>query len=203
MNDIKQIRFVATNFYNLQGLRAVPLGVCLLLLSFWANGLQGPARDFLVPVSVLIVSLVFLFAIDRYYLQNFGRVQRTPESRHLESLFSIVGGILALGALWLDISFELPVNLLGLVFAVGLLADYIRLTWLVKGHYLLYYPLGGKPDGRIEHFTVSWRFKLVGSIWSKKPAAWCFGGNWYLYDFRRYLGTCFLGAHSAIANGEK
>jgi len=25
---------------------------------------------------------------------------------------------------------------------VGLLADYIRITWLVKGRFLLYYPLG-------------------------------------------------------------
>jgi hypothetical protein len=35
----------------------------------------------------------------------------------------------------------LPVSLLGLVFAAGLLADYIRITWLVKGRFLLYYPL--------------------------------------------------------------
>jgi hypothetical protein len=54
-----------------------------------------------------------------------------------------VGGILALCAFWLDVSFKLPVSLLGLVFAAGLLADYIRITWLVKGQYLLYYPLGG------------------------------------------------------------
>ncbi len=36
----------------------------------------------------------------------------------------------------------LPVSALGLVFAAGLLADYIRITWLVKGRFLLYYPLG-------------------------------------------------------------
>lgn len=142
MNNIKQIRFIATNFYNLQGLRIVPLGFCLLLAILWANGLQGPARDFLIPVSGLIGSLILIFAIDRYYLHAFGRVQRTPESRRLEWLISVVGGILALGAFWLDISFKLPVSMLGLVFATGLLADYIRITWLVKGHYLLYYPLG-------------------------------------------------------------
>jgi hypothetical protein len=33
-------------------------------------------------------------------------------------------------------------SLLGLVFAAGLLADYIRITWLVKGRLLLYYPIG-------------------------------------------------------------
>jgi len=41
MNTVKQVRFIATNFYNLQGLRAVPLGSCLVLVCFWANTLHG------------------------------------------------------------------------------------------------------------------------------------------------------------------
>jgi hypothetical protein len=142
MVDIKQIRFVATNYYNLQGLRAVPLGLCLLLVSLWANALQYPARDFLVPVASMVVSAILLFAIDRYYLRAFGRVRRTPESLRLEWMIGVVGGILALGAFWLDTTARLPVSLLGAVFAAGLLADYIRMTWLVKGRSLLYYPLG-------------------------------------------------------------
>jgi hypothetical protein len=142
MYNVNRIRLVATNFYNLQGLRAVPLGLCLWLLCLWANRLQGPARDFLIPIVAVIGTLTVLFLIDRFYLHTFGRVQRTPESRHLEWLFSIIGGVLALGAFLLDISFKLPVSLLGLVFAAGLLADYIRITWLVKGRLLLYYPLG-------------------------------------------------------------
>jgi hypothetical protein len=144
MNDIKQIRFVATNFSNLQGLRSVPLGLCLVVICLWGNGQDGPARgnDFLVPVAGMVGMLILLFAIDRYYLRAFGRVQRTPESRRLEWLISVVGGILALGAFWLDVTIKLPVSLLGLVFAAGLLADYIRITWLVKGRFLLYYPLG-------------------------------------------------------------
>ena len=142
MVDIKQIRFVATNYTNLQGLRAVPLGLCLLLVCLWANGVAYPVRDFLVPAVSMIVSGVLLFAIDRYYLHAFGRVQRTPESRRMEWIIGAVGGILALGAFWLDTTVKLPVSLLGLVFAAGLLADYIRMTWLVKGRSLLYYPLG-------------------------------------------------------------
>jgi hypothetical protein len=142
MQDVKQIRLVATNFSNLQGLRAVPLGLCLVLVCLWANGIQYPVRDFIVPVVGVVGSLMLLFAIDRYYLHAFGRVQRTPESRRLEWLISAAGGILALGAFWLDTTVKLPVSLLGLVFAAGLLADYIRTTWLVRGRFLLYYPLG-------------------------------------------------------------
>ena len=142
MYTVNRIRFVATNFYNLQGLRAVPLGLCMLLLSLWANRLHGPARDFLIPIAAMVGTIIVLFLIDRFYLHTFGRVQRTSESRQLEWLFSMIGAVLALTAFWLDVSFKLPVSLLGLVFAASLMADYLRITWLVKGRFLLYYPLG-------------------------------------------------------------
>jgi len=142
MKDINQTRFIATNYYNLQGLRMLPIGLCLILMILWANGIHGPARDLLVPVLIAAGAVILVFAIDRYYLHAFGRVQRTPESLRLENWLAIVGGALALGAFWMDTLFKLPFSALGLVFAAGLLADYIRMTWLVKGHYLLYYPLG-------------------------------------------------------------
>jgi hypothetical protein len=142
MQDLQHIRFVATNFYNLQGLRAVPLGFLLILCALWANSLQGPARNFLLPALGAAAALAALVAIDRYYLRVFGRIQRTPESLRLEWLFAIAGGILALGGFILDATRYLPVSLLGLVFAAGLLADYLRITWLVKGRFLLIYPLG-------------------------------------------------------------
>ncbi len=142
MKNLKEIRFVATNFSNLQGLRAVPLSLLLVVICFWANGIHGPARDFFVPALGLAGSLILLFAIDRYYLHNFGRIERTPESRRLEWLVSVIGGILALGAFWMDVSIKLPVSLLGFTMAVCLLADYIRITWLVKGRFLFYYPIG-------------------------------------------------------------
>ncbi len=142
MKDLKEIRFVATNFSNLQGLRAIPLSLLLVVICYWANGIHGPARDFLVPVMGVAGSLLLVLIIDRYYLHTFGRVERTPESRRLEWLVSAIGGILALAAFWMDVSIKLPVSLVGLTMAVSLLADYIRITWLVKGRFLFYYPIG-------------------------------------------------------------
>lgn len=142
MNDVKEIRFVATNFSNLQGLRAVPISLYLVVICLWANGIHGPARDFLVPSLGLAITAFLLFAIDRYYRITYGHVQRTPDSRHLEWLVCAIGGVVALGAFWLDNYIKLPVSLVGLAFSISLLADYIRITWLVKGRFLLYYPIG-------------------------------------------------------------
>ncbi len=142
MKTLKEVRFVATNFFNLQGLRAIPIGLCLIFVCLWANRFNGITHSFLVPVSLLAGFGILLIVIDHYYLRVFGRVQRTPESRRLEWLVSIVTGILAIAAFWLDVSFKLSVSLIGLVCGVGLLFDYIRITWLVKERFLLYYPLG-------------------------------------------------------------
>lgn len=144
MNNMREIRFVATNFSNLQGLKAIPLGILLILVSLWANGLEQAAgfTDLLIPIVEAIGCFVLIYVIDRYYRRTFGRVQRTPESLRLEGLISVIGGVIALGAVWLDMTRMLPLSLVGLVFAVGLLADYIRITWLVKGRFLLYYPIG-------------------------------------------------------------
>ncbi|HWQ45465.1 MAG TPA: hypothetical protein VN376_01290 [Longilinea sp.] len=144
MNDMREIRFVATNFSNLQGLKAVPLGILLVLVSLWANSLDHAAgfTDLLVPILEALGTFTLIIVIDRYYRRTFGRVQRTPESLRLEGLISVIGGVIALGAVWLDMTRTLPLSLVGLVFAAGLLADYVRITWLVKGRFLLYYPIG-------------------------------------------------------------
>ncbi len=143
MQDLKKIRFVAANYSNLQGLRIVPLGLCLLGVCWWAARLNYPARpvDFVLPIALLAVTIALLFLIDRYYLRVYGRVQRTPQSRNLEVLLGTVGAALGLAAFWVDALVRLPFSLLGLIFTAGLLVDYIRMTWLVKGRFLLYYPL--------------------------------------------------------------
>lgn len=144
MKNINEIRFVATNYFNLQGLRMVPIGVLGILVALWVNGAKYPVsmQNYLILSVIVVISLALYFGIDRYYLHSFGKVKNTPESKRLEGLVSIVGGVLALAAFWLDVTYKLPLCVIGLVFGVGLLEDYIRITWLVKGRHLLYYPIG-------------------------------------------------------------
>jgi hypothetical protein len=142
MEEITKIRFIATNFSNLQGLRMVPLGMLLVFVCLVANAQHGSSPDWISILLSLAVTLALIFVIDRYYLHKFGRVRRTAESVRLETIFSIVFGILALFAIGLEMFVKFPFSSLGLLVAVGLLADYIRINWLVKGHFLFYYPLG-------------------------------------------------------------
>ena len=144
MKNMKEIRFVATNYLNLQGLRTIPVSLLLILVVLWANGSKYPisAAGWLTLIIEVVVMAAAYFGIGQYYRHAFGQIKRTPETLRLEWLTSIVFVILTLAAFWLDGKIKLPISLLGLVFGLLLLTDYMRITWLVKGKYLLYYPIG-------------------------------------------------------------
>lgn len=144
MKSINEIRFVATNYFNLQGLKNVAIGIFGILVVIWGNTLQYPVstQSWITLGLVVVVSVGIYYAFDRYYRHSFGQVKRTTESKRLEWLVGVIGVILVIVAFWLETSYKLSISVIGLIFALGLLADYIRITWLVKGRFLLYYPIG-------------------------------------------------------------
>ncbi len=140
VEDLKRIRFLAANYPNLQGLKYIPQGLLLILLSLWANTLRKPATDLTLPVLSVIACGAFYLAVDRYYARTFGQVQRTAEKIRFERLSEIFGGVLALGAFVTDVSVKLPVSTLGLAFAALFLVEYLRLARFTRDRFLLYYP---------------------------------------------------------------
>jgi hypothetical protein len=144
VKNIKEIRFIATNYYNLQGLRLVPIGLLLMYVCYWANVAHFPVEPsgYYSLIGAMAVILLLAFGIDRYYKRSFGVVKQAPESRKLETQLWTIGAFMATAAFWLDVSFKLPLSLVGLVAGLALVADYFRMTWLVKGHFLIYYPIG-------------------------------------------------------------
>ena len=115
MNSIKQTRFFAQNYPNLQGLRVLPSALFLLVTTLWANLQQGPARDLTLPLLVGLGCLVLYLLINGFYNRVYGRVKRTIS--HAEMFLSSACTILALAAFIFDSSDTLSVSLLGLVFA--------------------------------------------------------------------------------------
>lgn len=137
MNELKKIQFVTTNFPFLQGLKTVAIGIFLLFIGKYSPAQQG---NLSITLPLLVVTLVLVFLANRYYRKNFGQVQITKKARRMEIIISLIFGILALIAFMIDTSLLLPVSLLGFVFAVGLISDYLRLTMVVKMPFLSIYP---------------------------------------------------------------
>jgi hypothetical protein len=144
MKNMKEIRFITTNYYNLQGLRLIPLGLLIVYVGYWANTAHYPVENaaFIKLIGVMALVLVAAFGIDRYYRRAFGTVKQTPECRRMESTLWTVGGVLATAAFWLDVTYKISFSLVGLVAGLALIADYVRMTRLVGGKALRYYPIG-------------------------------------------------------------
>lgn len=115
MNSVKRTRFFAQNYHQLQGLRAVPLGLCLLIVTLWANTQNGPASDLTFPLTASLFCLVLYILIDQYYNRVYGKIKL--ETSHAEWLLLAIAAILALAAFVIDTSNKTNFSFLSLVFA--------------------------------------------------------------------------------------
>jgi hypothetical protein len=135
--DLTRLRFIAANYSRLQGLRAVPVGAFVMLITLWAAfhpGDLGPG----IPITVICILSYWL--IDRYYASSFGRVSRGKRAAWLEAAVSIGFSILALLAFALETSLKPPFSPVGLAIAGALLADYWLASRSAGTQTLRYYP---------------------------------------------------------------
>ncbi len=121
-----QIQFMAANYSKLQGLREVPFGLLAAAVSVWAMHNHGPAADLTLPILFAIGAALLYWLIDRLYARTFGHVRQTVKMHLWEITVSICGSLLALLAFWLDITKNLPLSALGLLFAAMLFEDFWR-----------------------------------------------------------------------------
>jgi hypothetical protein len=136
-NRYTQIQFIAANYSRLQGLREVPVGMLVIFASVWAIYNQG---DLSTPLLAVIGTILLYWQINRYYVSTFGRIQQTAQVRKWEMSASILFGLLALLAFWLDTAQDFPFSAVGLVFAGALFEDFWRATSSIKERSFAIYP---------------------------------------------------------------
>jgi hypothetical protein len=139
MKDLSRVRMITANFSMLQGLKMVPLGLLLVVVTLWANTLHGPARDFTFPGGCMVSAFFLYLLISRYYSRTYGTVQPTLAYRQSEWVRGLVGGIAGLVCFLIDVNLKPPVSMIGLLFAGTMIAEYIRLTWKMKSIPFLFY----------------------------------------------------------------
>ena len=126
MQELERMRYVAANYYTLQGLRFAPLGIFFLVWAAVVGGwVQVPAsvRDFLSNWGAG-VAFVFYPFIQLYYERTFGRagVECKPDKVSWPRFIAGTVTVLAIliGLLLLEMNLQLPVRLFGLTLAVML-----------------------------------------------------------------------------------
>lgn len=132
-----QIRFIAANYSKLQGLREVPVGLFVTMVAVWSMEHQG---DLGIPILFALGAALLYWLIDRFYVNTFGRMRQTSRMHSWELIASILFGVLALLAFWLDTARDLPFSVLGLVVAAELFEDFWRATQSIKGRSFGLYP---------------------------------------------------------------
>jgi hypothetical protein len=139
MVDLQKIRFVATNFSVLYGLKAVPCGLFLSYIF-----IRGSKRDLTFDCLLLPVLVILFMWIHLYYQRTFGRVEATKEFKIKYYLLSIGVVAIGMGGFAVDLWNPIPVSFTAITFALILLWS---LAWMVRR-------AGGKnlaifPDGLV------------------------------------------------------
>lgn len=129
MKSVFQTKFLSENYSALHGLNAVPVGLGLFLASLWANIVQYPIKNLSLPIGLVLGSLLLSIAVDRYYKHTFGELKPTPARRRVYWMTQGVWGLLGIIAFWIDVTFNLPINFLGLLFASIFLFDKPAVTF--------------------------------------------------------------------------
>ena len=123
MKSNSQTKFLSENYSTLQGLNAVPVGLGLFLASLWANIVQYPIKNFTLPIVLVIGSLLLSIAVDQYYKHTFGEVKPILVRRRLYLIAQSIWGLLGIVAFWADVTLNLRINFIGLLFASIFLLD--------------------------------------------------------------------------------
>ena len=138
--DPDRVRAVTANFFFWQGLRWVPLGAMLILVSLLRVGREAFGRTITNIVALLgVIVAVWLSTsvLDRYYARTYGRVQGIPGQHARRSRIKWLIVYPAMGlALVLDWQLNAPIFISGLVFAAGIEA-YRRSTGGGRIHYIV------------------------------------------------------------------
>ncbi|PKO12005.1 MAG: hypothetical protein CVU39_26465 [Chloroflexi bacterium HGW-Chloroflexi-10] len=128
MKSNSQTKFLSENYSTLHGLNAVPVGLGLFLASLWANIVQYPIKNFTLPIVLVIGSLLLSIVVDRYYKHTFGEVKPILARRSLYWIAQGVWFLLGIVAFWADVTLNLPINFIGLLFASLFLLDKPKVT---------------------------------------------------------------------------
>jgi len=123
MKANSQTKFLSENYSALHGLNAVPLGLCLFLTSLWANVVQYPIKNFLLPIVLILGALLLSLVTDQYYKNTFGEIRPTSARRHFYWIVQSIWGLLGLVAFWVDVTLNLTISIIGLLFASMFLLD--------------------------------------------------------------------------------
>ncbi len=131
MENLKRVRYITKNYEQLQGLKQVPVGIFLLSVALSNSGLW-PLYTMWEPIPTLLVLALTIgshMLIGVHYSKKFGQVQPATHS-DWDRARGVILVLVFVGAFAVDLSFEPPVSVVGLVLAAWICSGWWRAGWL-------------------------------------------------------------------------
>ncbi len=93
MKELDQIRMITVKYSTLQGLKMVPLGLLLTVISLWGNYGTGTWRRAVIfPGTCVVVAFVLYLLASWYYARYYGTVRPTAAMRRSQVIRGLLGG---------------------------------------------------------------------------------------------------------------
>jgi hypothetical protein len=140
MHKLDHVQSLTTNFSFFQGLKGIPLGLLLMVLSVWASAQTGPGPALLFPIGSVVVLLGLYWIVCQFYQRVFGIVVQAKRRKTASYFREGFMGVAALVAFWIDTSLSISISVLGLIFAGAMLVDYGRVPEKTGNRLLWFYP---------------------------------------------------------------
>ena len=138
--NLERVRAVTANFFFWQGLRWVPLGIALILLSFaplTKRAIGDPWASIISLTTLFIALWLSTTVLGAYYARAYGRVQLMPgQHARRDAIKWLVVYPAMFVALILDWRLNAPILFSGAAFGAGIEA-YRRSTGGGRRHYIV------------------------------------------------------------------
>ena len=126
MNEMERAQYITRNFQALQGLKLLPFGLFMLLMSTRDLGWPwlGEAGDCTYTLPMFLVCIILYMVIDRYYKRRFGSVQQKDASTQWLLGIAMMGAFF--GLLIFEVAVKPPFSLIFLLISALLIYAGIR-----------------------------------------------------------------------------
>jgi hypothetical protein len=102
------------------------IGFLVLSVTLWINTHPGSNSNLTIPITIILITVILSFGVERYYRHAFGRVKPDKDTQLKKIIVGILSGLLGIMAFVIDTLEILPISTIGIVFTFALLYEYWR-----------------------------------------------------------------------------
>lgn len=171
--DTTGLTSVAGRYYALRGLLLLPTGLLFAAAGVFnmppigSEPVSGSAEFF---VGAVVIAAIGYYAVNRYYLTRFGRVDPSTRTKVHVGVFTVLSALGICVGITVDLQLDLPLTAYGTIYAVSWLVYYRMIVGLKPYHWvflgglglLSLAPIWGSVDDKVSLVMIPMGLATIG-----------------------------------------